>query len=389
VRLFNGDGDEATVIGYGPDVNNKYPTTYFRATFSVTSTTIYSSLTLELLRDDGAAVYLNGTEVMRSNLPAGAIVYTTYASSSVIEPEESMFFTVTVPITALVTGDNQVAVEVHQATAMSSDLGFDLRLTATTTHCPPPPPCDTQPPIVRFAVIGDYGANTPDEAAVATLVKSWGPHFIITTGDNSYPNSSTQALLDTNVGQYYWEYIYPYHGVYTVSVGGPIAPVNHNRFWPSLGNHDWYHTLDAGPYRAFFSLPNNERYYAFTVGPVAFFAVSSDGAEPDGITAASTQGQWLQAQLAASTAPWQVVFFHHPPYSSSSVHGSTPSLQWPFQAWGADVVLSGHVHNYERLAVNGIPCRKASCVTAPAMARNGWRPAPRACGFNLSTLLKR
>ncbi|MBL8046314.1 MAG: metallophosphoesterase [Anaerolineales bacterium] len=360
-QLGYGDGDEATTIGYGPDGNNKYPTTYFRTTFSMTSTALYSEIQLGLLRDDGAAVYLNGVEVMRSNLPVGAITYTTYASNVVIEPEETTFFTVTLPITAVVAGVNQLAVEVHQANATSSDLSFDLQVTATTTDCPTPTPtatpvpCDTQPATVRFAVIGDFGANTPEEAAVATLVKSWGPQFIITTGDNSYPDSSTQTQLDTNVGQYYWEYIYPYNGTYTTSVGGPIAPANYNRFWPSAGNHDWYNTTDLAPYRAFFSLPNNERYYTFTAGPVAFFAVSSDGPEPDGITAASVQGQWLQAQLAASNAPWQVVYFHHPPYSSGSVHGSTANLQWPFKAWGADVILSGHVHNYERLNVGSLP----------------------------------
>lgn len=360
-QLGYGDSDEATVIGFGPDGDNKYPTTYFRTTFSITSPANYSSLELGLLRDDGAAVYLNGVEVMRSNLPAGPITYTTYAPIAVVEPEESTFFTVTLPVTAVVAGVNQLAVEVHQANATSSDLGFDLQLTATTTDCPTAtptttsPPCDTQPLLVRFAVIGDYGANTTEERTVATLVKSWGPYFIITTGDNSYPDSSTQALLDANVGQYYWEYIYPYTGSYNTSVGGPIMPVNYNRFWPSPGNHDWYNTVDAGPYRAFFNLPNNERYYTFTAGPVAFFAVSSDPAEPDGITASSTQGQWLQAQLAASTAPWQVVYFHHPPYSSSSTHGSTPNLQWPFKNWGADVVLSGHVHNYERLNISGLP----------------------------------
>lgn len=360
-QLGYGDGDEATVIGFGPDGNNKYPTTYFRTTFPITSPANYSSLELGLLRDDGAAVYLNGVEVLRSNLPAGPITYTTYAANVVIEPEETTFFTITLPITAVVIGVNQLAVEVHQANATSSDLSFDLRLTATTTDCPTPTPtatsvpCDTQPPLVRFAVIGDYGANTTEERAVAMLVKSWSPHFIITTGDNSYPDSSTQALLDTNVGQYYWEYIYPYTGSYTASVGGPVAPVNYNRFWPSPGNHDWYNTADLAPYRAFFNLPNNERYYTFTAGPVAFFALSSDPAEPDGITASSLQGLWLQAQLAASTAPWQVVYFHHPPYSSSSTHGSTPNLQWPFKTWGADVVLSGHVHNYERLNANALP----------------------------------
>ena len=97
------------------------------------------------------------------------------------------------------------------------------------------------------------------------------------------------------------------------------------------------------------SSSNNERYYDFVRGPVHFFAIDSDSREPDGITSGSTQALWLQAQLAASTSKWKIVFMHHPPYSSSSSHGSTPLLQWPYEDWGATAVLAGHDHLYERI----------------------------------------
>jgi tartrate-resistant acid phosphatase type 5 len=64
--------------------------------------------------------------------------------------------------------------------------------------------------------------------------------------------------------------------------------------------------------------------------------------------------KWLQEQLAASCATWQIVYFYHAPYSSSRVHGSTTAMQWPFASWGADAVLSGHDHTYERNFVDGI-----------------------------------
>ena len=83
--------------------------------------------------------------------------------------------------------------------------------------------------------------------------------------------------------------------------------------------------------------------------------MDSDGREADGNTSTSTQAQWLQSQLAASTAPWKVVVLHEPPYSSGSGHGSTPALQWPFQAWGATAVIAGHDHIYERIVKNGFP----------------------------------
>ena len=102
------------------------------------------------------------------------------------------------------------------------------------------------------------------------------------------------------------------------------------------------------------ALPGNERYYDFARGPIHFFVVDSDDHEPDGNSSTSTQGQWLQQQLAASTALYNVVYFHHPPFSSGGTHGSTAGMQWPFKQWGADLVLSGHDHNYERLAEGGL-----------------------------------
>ena len=68
----------------------------------------------------------------------------------------------------------------------------------------------------------------------------------------------------------------------------------------------------------------------------------------------STQAEWLQAALSESTSPWQIVYTHHPPYSSGN-HGSIDWIQWPFQDWGADALLCGHDHDYERLIVDGFP----------------------------------
>jgi hypothetical protein len=208
-----------------------------------------------------------------------------------------------------------------------------------------PSPVEKDSGLVRFAVIGDYGYNTIDEAQVAALVNSFRGSFVITTGDNNYP-AGDASTIDLHIGQYYSRWIGNYSGGY-----GPGAPVN--RFFPSLGNHDWV-APGAAPYLAYFTLPGNERYYDFVRGPVHFYAVDSDGAEPDGNTATSVQAQWLQARLAAATEPFQVVYFHHPPYSSAA-HGSTLATQWPFRAWGADLVLSGHDHDYERIVRAGFP----------------------------------
>ena len=197
---------------------------------------------------------------------------------------------------------------------------------------------------VRFAVIGDYGSAGPDEAAVAELVRGWSPEMIITVGDNNYPNGRA-STIDENIGQYYHGFIAPYAGRF-----GEGA--DENRFFPSLGNHDW-RTPHAWPYLEYFELPGNERYYEHVWGPVHLFALDSDSQEPDGTTADSTQAQWLRERLAASRSAWQVVYMHHPPYSSGD-HGSSEGMRWPFAEWGADLVLSGHDHHYERLERDGI-----------------------------------
>ncbi|MEJ2757563.1 MAG: metallophosphoesterase [Anaerolineales bacterium] len=205
-------------------------------------------------------------------------------------------------------------------------------------------PSPTPVPLVRFAVIGDYGTAGPGLEAVSALIDSWGVDFILTTGDNNYPLGAPETI-DENIGQYFHNYIYPYSGKY-----GPGATENH--FFPTLGNHDWM-WMSAQPYLDYFTLPGNERYYSFQWDFIDFFALDSDTAEPDGIGQSSIQAEWLQTKLAASTAVWKIIFFHHSPYSSG-YNGPVTYMRWPFQEWGADLVLSGHDHDYERLQVNDL-----------------------------------
>lgn len=130
-ELGYGDGDEATVVSYGPRSSRKYITTYFRKSFSITDKSIYRGLTLKILRDDGAVVYLNGKEVFRTNMPQGTIYYRTLAASSVDVPEEKTFKEVTLASDLLTNGDNIVAVEIHQASSSNTDLSFNLELIGT------------------------------------------------------------------------------------------------------------------------------------------------------------------------------------------------------------------------------------------------------------------
>ena len=126
-----GYGDSpATVVSFGTSSSNKFITTYFRHVFSVSDPGLLSNLVLKILVDDGCVVYLNGTEIVRRNLPAGAINHRTLATVAVSDSAESTFYSYSVPRSALMPGANLLAVEVHQATVDSSDLSLDLSLSA-------------------------------------------------------------------------------------------------------------------------------------------------------------------------------------------------------------------------------------------------------------------
>ena len=133
-----GDGDEATTVSFGPDGNNKYITTYFRHEFHLgVSASSVDTLSIGLLRDDGAAVYLNGHNIVLDNLVANAL-YDTFASGPGVPvggADESTFYPFvidvsTLPAGTLLDGNNVVAVEIHQANSTSSDISFNLEMTA-------------------------------------------------------------------------------------------------------------------------------------------------------------------------------------------------------------------------------------------------------------------
>lgn len=215
--------------------------------------------------------------------------------------------------------------------------------------------CQVIDTTARFAVIGDFGYGLNEhEGEVAALVQSWNPEFIITTGDNRYGKIN----YDSAVGQYYCNFLSETETGSYCSENDVLS----NAFFPSLGNHDYTDGGGLDEFLDYFTLPGSgletsgtsgsERYYDFVKGPVHFFVIDSQGA----LTSASdktAQMNWLQAQLAASTKPWQIVYFHHPPYTSGK-HGPSTEMQWPFALWGADAVMSGHDHHYERLSVDDI-----------------------------------
>lgn len=125
-ELGYGDGNEQTLVGFGGNAGNKFITTWFRKTISVADTTGFELLTGSVQFDDGVVVYLNGVEVFRGNMPAGAISSSTLAGANT--PGEDAFTPFTIPKGTIKPGVNVVAVEIHQNGAGSTDISFDLDL---------------------------------------------------------------------------------------------------------------------------------------------------------------------------------------------------------------------------------------------------------------------
>ncbi len=186
-ELGYGDGDETTVVGFGINTNAKYPTTYFRKTFSLTTQPSYTAYAAKLKRDDGIILYVNGVEVYRENMPASGVNYTTYASSNCADDGGSIW-TATIPASLIVTGTNVIAAEIHQTNATSSDLTFECNLIAITNSIAPVVPLIVKGP---YLVVG-----TP-----TSMVVRWETDIASNTqvmyGTNS--NSLNTIITNTNV----------------------------------------------------------------------------------------------------------------------------------------------------------------------------------------------
>ncbi len=128
---YGNESGQATTIPFGPSSTAKWTGSFFRRAFELDDPSRFPALRLEVLRDDGVVVYLNGHEIFRDNLPTGPVAYTTQAGDA-IEPDDYLVRTLDVasalPRGLLVAGTNYLTASVHQAGATSSDLAFDAAL---------------------------------------------------------------------------------------------------------------------------------------------------------------------------------------------------------------------------------------------------------------------
>ena len=196
----------------------------------------------------------------------------------------------------------------------------------TATDMGPPPPGTTNV-LVGAGDIADC-SSSGDEATAALLDGIQGTVF--SAGDNAYGDGSA-----VNFAQ-----------CYQASWGRHKA-----RTRPSPGNHD-YQTSGAADYYTYYGANAGEAgkgFYSYDLGDWHVVSLNSNVA----MSAGSVQESWLRADLAASTATCTLAYWHHPRFSSGTKHGSTGSTAPLWQALndaGAEIVVSGHEHNYERFA---------------------------------------
>lgn len=193
-QLGYGDDDESTVINYGTNAASKYVTTYFRRKVDIPNPSQYNSFTFDLRRDDGVVVYVNGVEVLRDNMPASPTVIsnTTYANSEVADDGNTPQ-SFTIPVSAFSSGINTIAVEVHQGTASSSDLSFDLRLTGVEAGSP----VLTRGPYLMVATTSSIKVRWRSDIAGNSVVR-YGTSPSSLTGTATDNTATTEHIVQIN-----------------------------------------------------------------------------------------------------------------------------------------------------------------------------------------------
>jgi chitodextrinase len=229
------------------------------------------------------------------------------------------------------------------------DSSGSLAGNASYTFVTSPVP-DTDKP-TQIWVIGDAGTANSDQAAVRDAYKdnlgTTGTDLWLMLGDNAYEDGEDWQYQDA-VFEMYPELLRQ-------------APL-----WSTLGNHDG-HTADSGtesgPYYDIFSFPRNgeaggiasgtEAYYSFDYGNIHFISLDSYDSDKKSDGPMLT---WLENDLAATSKDWIIAFWHHPPYSKGNHDSDDSSTQTSMrenanpilESYGADLILSGHNHTYER-----------------------------------------
>jgi hypothetical protein len=297
-------------------------------------------------------------QVIASLRGGGAVADTSVVTITVAGPPV-LAQIVLVPSSASVTvgGSRQFAAYGRLSTGDSIAVGVIYTATGGTISSTGLYTADQTPGTYRVIASDSTGAHA-DTATVGVSGMTTGGSVLVGAGDiagcGSSGDEQTAALLDGIEGTVFTtgDNAYP-DGSATdfANCYDPSWGRHKSRTRPAPGNHD-YHTSSGAGYYAYFGTNAGDPgvgYYSYDVGEWHIISLNSNVS----MSAGSAQEQWLRADLAASTKACTLAYWHHPRFSSGSKHGSSASSQPLWQALydaGADIVLAGHEHNYERFA---------------------------------------
>ncbi|NUT32341.1 MAG: DNRLRE domain-containing protein [Hamadaea sp.] len=243
-----------------------------------------------------------------------------------------------IDVTAHITANGTYSVGVTSSSSDGAD--YDSRETGalapqlvvtTGTGPSPSPSVSTSPPSGDPVLVGagDIASSGSGDSATAALLDGISG-TVFTMGDNAYPDGTA-----SNFSTYY----------------EPTWGRHKARTRPAPGNHD-YHTSGATGYYGYFGTnagPSGRGYYSYDLGNWHVVSLNSEIS----MSAGSAQEQWLRADLAASTKPCTLAYWHKPRFTSGANHApntSTGPLVQALYDYNADVIVTGHNHHYERFA---------------------------------------
>jgi len=280
-KLGYGDSNDVTVVSYGLDPNSKYVTTYFRQFFQATNASRITNLTARLLRQDGAVMYLNGEEILRSNMPDEFIDYLTPASDPVSGTQANTFYSSSLDPSLLLEGNNLLSVEIHLFAQDSPAMGFDLELLAD--YGPPPPLSLTRGPYLQTGtltnIIVRWRTNLPTNSAVR-----YGLTPDALTSSITAPEITTEHIITLEPLQPGTKYFYAIDATDTKLVSGtnyffitfPPVP-KPTRIWAigdsgttgtgagnAVGVRDAYEAFTANRYTDVWLMLGDNAYYSGT-----------------------------------------------------------------------------------------------------------------------------
>jgi hypothetical protein len=209
-----------------------------------------------------------------------------------------------------------------------------------------PSPSPSPTPIADAVLVGagDIADCTLDEDSKTAALVAAIPGTVFTAGDNAYDDGSAKAFKDCY---------------------GPTWGRFRDRTRPAPGNHDW-ETEDLAGYLGYFgeaAAPSGTSWYSYELGAWHVIVLDSDCAKVGGCGPTSPQGRWLAGDLRASEAACTLAIWHHPRFSSG-IHGNIKDVAPFWRALydgGADLVINGHDHDYERFAPQD-PAGRADAV---------------------------